>query len=356
MKKRLILLLTVIASLLQSGIAKADCGCEQTELTRHGTEIPSDRFHFGNGYYCIINQEMAEVVVIDDFMQYYDPTWWYGEGLEVPEKVSFDGTDYTVVGVGRDTFTSGPFVKLPNSVEFIEEDCLNSIHANEFDFPTSLKTIGNNCFNRWDHIQGFHLPAALREVDCSSFSYNKELTTVIFGNTLRRIGSKCFTDNPMLKEVYLPNSLYFIGDGCFSNCESLEKVKLPRYLPYEHLGEKLDLEMFNDCPNIRVIEWDSTTPAELPRSFKEVDRSKCVVVVSDGCKEIYEANDYWKEFNIVEKSEYDAGVGKNPFDQSPTTEERFYNLDGFSINSVVDLDPGTIYIRVSPDGVAKMIK
>ena len=84
----------------------------------------------------------------------------------------------------------------------------------------------------------------------------------------------------------------------------------------------------------------------MPGSFNDVDRSKCTVVVPDGCRSTYEANPYWKEFNIVERSEYEAGVESTADDQTSASDARFYGLDGRRAgNSIEGLTKGIYIVR-----------
>lgn len=327
------------------------------EMTFDGYEIPKTWRVEGIDYKVI--DEDAHKVSIINMLTLVHGNWGYCYEIQVPATVVHDGIEYTLEGVEVNTFNTAVSVELPDCIRFIERsnfykfgDLWNG--ETVFRFPEQLERIYGHCFNE-TKLSSIKLPPHLLSIDADSFNGNELLNTLEFGNCLKRIDENCFNSNDNVKEIYLPNSLERIGDNCFNDCQSLEKIRLPRYLPFWEgtPSMKTFVSIFNNCPNIKVIEWESRTPVAMPNSFNALDKSICTVIVPDGCKSAYEENDYWKEFIIVEKSDYEAGVqiAADP-EQS---EEAYYTLTGFRIHSKENLEKGMIYLKVAPEGISKFM-
>ncbi|MDE6811046.1 MAG: leucine-rich repeat domain-containing protein [Muribaculaceae bacterium] len=324
-------------------------------LIPSGIEIPEDYVWTENNIsYFVVDEELREAVVWG--IAPVEDVTTIPECVEVPAKVIHDGLEYSIIGVENAAF-GGATVNLPSTIVMIGGDCFNQYrygHANAtFTFPENLQQIGSDSFNKTG-LTTIQFSPRLKRIGDDSFCNNRELVTVEFDKTIREIGANCFMSNVFMKEVYLPNSLYFIGDNFFNDCPSLEKVRLPRWLPFANYHELVSpLRIFNWCPNIRVIEWDCEVPVEFPDSFSAVNKSACTVIVPDGCKSVYEENNYWKDFIIVEKSEYQATVALPETDRN--NDEAYYTLSGFRIPSPESLGKGEICFRVSKDGVTGFI-
>ncbi len=156
-----------------------------------------------------------------------------------------------------------------------------------------------------------------------------------------------------------------MGEGCFNDCETLGLVSLP--------WSEIDMkECFNGCPSISQIEVLAIEPYPFPETcFRDVDRSKCTLVVPEGSVEKYHSADGWKDFycidgtlpaisntnvNAVQANDFRVIGGKGSlriFNSSETAVD-VYNLSGEKIASAsragaseISLPTG-IYIVASP--------
>ena len=329
------------------------------ELTLDGIEIPDKLWSVDGVDYHVIDEDAHQVSIVNMLALLYGHWGYANDYVHVPATVVHDGIEYSVVGVAENTFNTAISVDLPDCIRFIETSNFykfGDLWSGEttFRFPEQLERIFGHCFHK-TKLSSIKLPPHLLSIGEESFNENEQLTTLEFGNCLEIIGKDCFNSNNLVKEIYLPNSLKEIGENCFNDCQSLEKVKLPRYLPFWMRPGNLSYSLysFNNCPNIKVIEWESTTPATMPNSFNAVDKSNCTVIVPDGYRQAYEENEYWKDFIIVEKSDYEAGVeiAADP----EQTEETYYTLTGFRIHSKENLEKGTVYLKVTPQGTTKFM-
>ena len=353
MKQSLFLLVCLFCNVL---CIKA--GTIEVDTTVNGGEIPETVWSQDGIGYMVIDNDLREVAIIDLTDKIFDK-WGYVDPITVPAKVMHDGVEYTVVSVGRDTFNTSTQVNLPNSIVEIEPNCFNSLGYNisdvvTFSFPQDLTVIESNCFNN-TQLDEMNLPSHLRTIGDYCFNNNDFLSTLEIGRSVRSIGANSFSGNNLVKEILLPNSLYYIGQDTFCDCETLETVRLPRYLPFEE-GAKVNssLKIFNNCPNIKVIEWESKTLFDPVNSFDSVDRANCTVIVPDGCKEVYEKSDYWSEFNIVEKSQYQ--VSSVQIELPSNEKEAYFTLNGFRISRPLKIEKGQVYVKVTPEGSQKCVK
>ena len=102
--------------------------------------------------------------------------------LVIPEKVEYNGSCYSVTGIGK--------------VAFFRSSGLTSVTIGK-----SVTSIGEGAF-----------------YDCSS------LTSVTIPNSVTSIGSASFANCSSLTSVTIPNSVTSIGSGAFSGCSGLKSV------------------------------------------------------------------------------------------------------------------------------------
>ena len=103
--------------------------------------------------------------------------------LVVPETVTVDGNDYTVVAVGERFLTS-----LNEKGEFTGNTVIK-----EVELPDTLRVIGDEAFVR-SAIETIDLPEGLRCIGNNAFCYCRGLTKVILPSTLEYVGSFAFSD------------------------------------------------------------------------------------------------------------------------------------------------------------------
>lgn len=309
-------------------------------------EMSSYEFSSEGMTFRILNGDNHEVSMIQPITQRGNEGLGYSEQInEVPETIVHNGEVYTIVEINGVSFIANTGVTLPSSLTSIS-GFVNS-EFESINLPEKLKYIKFGSFEKCNKLKEIKLPNALLTIDDYSFNNNDKLEKIEFGNYLMSIGANSFRENPLLKEVILPNSITSIGKGSFYRCYGLTKVRLPKYLPYELYGDGSSLEIFNSCSNIRVIEWDSKTPIDLPNSFKSVNRQRCTVVVPDGYSDEYLKSPYWSEFNIVEKSNYLTTIDSPAIEPEDYYLTKFYLMNGIQVSSEDEIEKGQPYVTVS---------
>lgn len=115
------------------------------------------------------------------------------------------------------------------------------------DFPTKLKTIGNEAFYDRYLTGPLVLPEGLDSIGSKAFYYNI-ITEVTIPESVRAIGVSAFLKNQSLKSVTLNNSMELINQSLFSNCNNLAVV---------HGGKNVKniaYNAFNGCDSLRSIK------------------------------------------------------------------------------------------------------
>jgi hypothetical protein len=111
-----------------------------------------------------------------------------------------------------------------------------------------------------------------------------------------------------LTSVKICEGVKTIGDAAFQDGWTLETVSLPASLEY------IDGWAFGDCPGLKVIECNGTTPpAAHSDAFINSDLTKTSICVPHGSVDAYRNAPVWKNFKNI--GTYPAGIhiinGKN---------------------------------------------
>ena len=217
------------------------------------------------------------------YTYYYEVTAPSGD-LVIPEKVQYNGEDYTVVNIGDNAF--------------------NACNLSSVIFPNSIISIGDGAFASDTHVSligELHLP-----------------------DYLQTIGSRAFEWNTALTAVYIPNSVRSIGSWSFYTCVGLN---------YLYLGsgvEEISFEAFSNCTGLDSITIDRATPPICQySSFRYVPKGIPVYVPCNTI-ELYQNTEFWNEFtNFVE-------------DCTLFTDE--YSIDDITVSCYPN--PVTDYLRI----------
>ena len=125
------------------------------------------------------------------------------------------------------------------------------------DFPTKLKTIGDNAFDDRLLTGPLVLPEGLDSIGKEAFQKNY-ITEVTIPESVRAIGQSAFYDNQYLKSVTLNNSMETINQSLFNYCKNLAVV---------HGGKNVkivDQYAFYECDSLRSIS--DITPVTINRN------------------------------------------------------------------------------------------
>lgn len=142
-------------------------------------------------------------------------------------------------------------------IETIPASAFTNTSIRFIDFPTKLKTIGDNAFDNRYLIGPLVLPEGLDSIGKEAFKQNY-ITEVTIPESVRAIGVTAFYDNRYLKSVTLNNRMELINQSLFNRCNNLAVV---------HGGKNVkivDQYAFCECDSLRSIS--DITPVTINRN------------------------------------------------------------------------------------------
>ena len=131
-------------------------------------------------------------------------------------------------------------------IETIPASAFTNTAIRFIDFPTKLKTIGDNAFDKRFLTGPLVLPEGLDSIGKEAFQKNY-ITEVTIPESVRAIGVTAFYDNQSLKSATLNNSMESISQSLFNYCQKLAVV---------HGGKNVkivDQSAFAGCDSLRSI-------------------------------------------------------------------------------------------------------
>lgn len=132
-------------------------------------------------------------------------------------------------------------------IETIPVKAFTNTSIRFIDFPTKLKTIGDNAFDDRLLTGPLVLPEGLDSIGKEAFQKNY-ITEVTIPESVRAIGQSAFYDNQSLKSVTLNNSMEMINQSLFYYCNKLAVV---------HGGKNVKIvnqSAFRNCDSLRSIK------------------------------------------------------------------------------------------------------
>lgn len=158
------------------------------------------RFCVGMLHYEVLSETGRVVHVYDSSFP-----WKEAVSVDIPETVSYNGKDYTVIAIGANAFAS----------------CC-SLQA--IKIPNSVTKIGKYAFWGCDSLRTVRIPNSVTVIGDGAFAGCRSLSAVGIPNSVTEIGREAFEGCHSLRTVRIPSSVAKIGDRAFFNCRSLQSI------------------------------------------------------------------------------------------------------------------------------------
>ena len=245
---------------------------------------------------------------------YYSYSDEFSGSVVIPEKVTYNGKEYSVTSIGKDAFRgcSGlTSVTIPNSVTsigygaFYECSGLAAVHISDLSawckiefgdwssnptcyahhlylngeeifnlvipdditsigdyafyecsgltsvvIPNSVTSIGDWAFINCSGLTSVTIPNSVTSIGYCAFSYCSGLTSVTIPNSVTSIGNCAFSGCSGLTSVVIPNSVTSIGDWAFSGCSGLTSVTIPNSVT------SIGNHAFYDCSGLKSLRFE----------------------------------------------------------------------------------------------------
>ena len=325
------------------------------------------------------------------------------ETYSIPEKVTHNGTEYSVTSIGDDAFedcTGLASVDIPNSVKSIGDEAFwGCTGLTSVNIPNSVTSIGDWAFYNCSSLFAYHykkdgtatlLKAGYKSAEMSgretysipekvthngteysvtsigdnAFEGCTDLVSVNIPNSVTSIGMYAFRECGSLASVDIPNSVTSIGDYAFYKCTGLASVDIPNSVMsiggYAFEGcigltsvnipnsvTSIGIRAFYGCNSLKKLVCNATTPpvcrGEVFDGFVEYE---CTLYVPQESIDAYKSAAQWKDFfNIA------TGIKNVSNTSSSATESARYSTDGTRLASP---QKGINIIRMS-DGTVKKV-
>ena len=195
----------------------------------------------------------------------------YSGSVDIPEKFTYEGVEYSVTSIGAFAFNSfGEYsnltsVTIPNSVTRIEPDAFGGCsNLTSVTIPASVTDIAYGAFDECNGLTSVHItdleawcrisfgsrdanplyyahhlylngeevkdlviPNSVTSLGRSVFFGCSGLTSLTIPNSVTSIEMYAFAECSGLTSVSIPNSLTSLGTGIFWGCSSLASVTIP---------------------------------------------------------------------------------------------------------------------------------
>ena len=191
------------------------------------------------------NTELTVAVTYLGSSSSYYPNEYSGN-VNIPEKITYDGKEYTVTSIGSGAFSGCSDLKrvtIPNSVTSIGEGAFEGCHnLTNVNMGNSVTSIGVRAFYRCYSLTSITIPNSVTSIGRDAFYgtgwYNNRSdgvlyldnwlvdykgtmpynTTVNIYNGTKAIASGAFFQCSGLTSVTIPNSVTSIGESAFAGC------------------------------------------------------------------------------------------------------------------------------------------
>ena len=200
-----------------------------------------------DGIYYNLDTEKKEAEVT---YQKYDENNWrkyqspYSGEVNIPEKIIFDGAEYTVIAIGEGAFyccRDLNSIAIPNSVTTIKDNAIYGCTAlTSIIIPNSVTYIGRDNFYEKQGGIGNNLTSIKVESgntkydsrnDCNAIIETASNTLIVgcenttIPNTVSKIGDFAFC-HCGISSVVIPNSVITIGDYAFYFCYNMTELTI----------------------------------------------------------------------------------------------------------------------------------
>ena len=160
------------------------------------------------------------------------------EDLDIPNTVSYDNAEYSVVGFTKST--PGAFYNC-NKLKSVK-------------IPDSIETMGQQTFLRCSNLFDvtFKGQSHFKYIGYQVFGQCTSLESIVIPSSVIGFGTGTFSSSTALKNVVFTGDFQIITQEAFNNCESLESITLPASVT------QIRADAFKDCTKLNRINYKGT--------------------------------------------------------------------------------------------------
>ena len=191
----------------------------------------------------------------------------YTGPVTIPERVTYDGTTYSVTSIGEFAFkdcTGLTSVTIPNSVTEIGYSAFGGTpwYNNQ---PDGVVYIGKVAYEfKGEMASGTAINIKEGTVSISGYAFYgcTGLTSITIPNSVTSIGEFAFSGCTGLSSVTIPSSVTSIGKSAFSGCTGLTSVTIPNSVT------EIGWSAFEGCTALTSVTFNATNCKSPGRTYE----------------------------------------------------------------------------------------
>lgn len=224
--------------------------------------------------------------------------------IDIPDTVTSGGQSYKVTAIGDSAFESlsTPInvssVFIPATVRSIGGSAFsycNALTTVTFAEDSQLKSIGGSAFYGTEHahprFKEIQIPDSVETIGNAAFRYCQDLERIALPSALQKLSNSTFHGCTALSEVTFPASLKTIEKGAFIGCRKLSEIKLPTSL------KAIQSSVFDGCSSLETVFYYGSLA-----QWSQINTSNDFL--GDSCPSLV-MGDYTAQFIPVEDNPYD---------------------------------------------------
>lgn len=212
------------------------------------------------------------------------PTYYEGD-LRIPQMIRYNGTIYTVVGIGPKAFAGADKltgIDIPMGVTYIGDFAFESCTSlSRILFPGNGVEFGQGVFFKCDKIQYVSFGSEWKEVDLKMFRWSDSLTTLTIPAKMERIINSKSVKNLESFAVDINNTHFMSKSGLLYSKNNETLLSCPRAYKDDVVvaeGTKNIVDgAFVNCSEVELVDFPETLEKMSFRALYRMSNLKKVV-------------------------------------------------------------------------------
>ena len=131
-------------------------------------------------------------------------TSYYSGNVTIPSSVTFNGTTYSVTGIGQLAFnncSSLGTVTLPSTIKYISDRAFMYSNIARINIPSSVETIDTYAFYGCESLNYVGSVNGVKTINSFAFSHCSSLTSIVIPATVESLAGSTFNYNPSMTSI-----------------------------------------------------------------------------------------------------------------------------------------------------------
>ena len=246
-------------------------------------------------YYSILNSREKTCSVAN-----HGPSGYSGD-VKIPERVSYNSIEFTVVKIDNDAFYSCrdlTSVEIPETVTIIGPMAFSGCTGlTSVTIPSSVTTIGNGAFGNCQRLTTITIPDGVTSIERGTFHDCYNLSSITIPDGVTSIGAYAFSYCTSLTSMTIPDNVTSIKESAFENCSSLTHVTIGKSVT------EMGYKVFNGCTVLTEVTSRIENPFVINNNcFPSRVKQSALLIVPKGTRAKYWSQRGWSNFySIIEE-------------------------------------------------------